>query len=416
MKRNGFIAGAVVIVILVLAALFGWRTYTANAAPINRLQTTPVQRGTLVATVNAAGNVATAQTAALGFQTTGKVAQVNVQVGDTVQKGQVLMILDAMDLNLALKQAQANLVNSQANLDAVQANSGNQKDQLIAAKAAVDKAKSAQQQAQAAYDSIGGSTKSQNLTSGQFYALQQANDDYQSAVANYMTFVGTINNTAIRAAQAQVDGAQVAVNQALNNLAKTQLIAPFDGVVSAVNYNVGDTVSANAAVSLANLSNLQVQVTIAEVDVPRIKVGETAQMTLDALPGRTYNAKVSKLDPVGTVTQGVVNYPVTMTIIDADGAIHPGMTANLNIVVAQRDNVLIVPTRAVHTQGNQKTVTILTQGQTKQVPVTTGLTNDQNVEITNGLAEGDTVVVSQTQTQGGNGRGPGGGLPFGGGR
>ena len=118
-----------------------------------------------------------------------------------------------------------------------------------------------------------------------------------------------------------------------------------------------------------------------------------------------------KIDPVGTITQGVVNYPVIVALDNSDSAIVPGMTANLAVTVDQRDNVLIVPVRAVHTQGNQKVVTVSYKGQTIQVPVTTGLANDQDIEITGGLKEGDMIVLPQTQTQiqGANGRGFGAG-------
>lgn len=77
-------------------------------------------------------------------------------------------------------------------------------------------------------------------------------------------------------------------------------------------------------------------------------------MTLDALSGKTYNAKVTAVAPVGTVTSGVVNYSVTLEITNSDGAIKPGMTATLSVEAARRDNVLLVPLKAVKTVGNQK--------------------------------------------------------------
>jgi multidrug efflux pump subunit AcrA (membrane-fusion protein) len=411
MKRNGIMVSGVVVIILVVAALFGWQTMTANAAATNKnLATATVQRGTLVATVSAAGNVSAPQSAALSFQSTGRVAQVNVQVGDSVKQGQTLMALDTTDLDLALKSAQANVANAQANFDSAKAKDATNADQITAAKATLDKTTAALQQAQAAYDKIGGASNPGIGMTSQSLALQSATDDYKTALSNYNITMSSINDTALRAAQAQLDTAQIAVQQAQDNLAKAQVVAPFDGVVSAVNYNAGDTAGTNAAINLVSLGNLQVQVTIAEVDLPKIQVGQAAQLTLDALPGKTYNAKVIKIDPVGTITQGVVNYPVTVAITDADGSIDPGMTANLNVVVDQRNDVLMVPARAVHTQGNQKFVTVLYKGQSIQEPVTTGLTNDQSIEITNGLQVGDTVVLNQTQTQtGGGGRGPGGG-------
>ncbi len=424
MKRNGIIVIGIVIVVLAIAGIFGWQTLTANAAAsaTSRLQTAQVQRGTIVATVNAAGNVSAPQTAALAFQTSGRVAQVNVQAGDSVKKGQVLMTLDTTDLDLALKTAQASLASAQANLDAAKAKDATNNDQLIAAKATLDKTQSTLQQAQAAYDKIGGASNPQIGMTSQSVTLQQATDDYKAALANYNITASGINNTATRTAQAQYDTAQIAVQQAQANVDKAKLAAPFDGVVSAVNYNVGDAVGTSTngttggAVNIANLSNLQVQVLVAEVDMPKVKVGEDAQLTLDALPGKTYDAKVVKVDPVGTVTQGVVNYPVTVAITSPDQSIDPGMTANLNIVVDQRSDVLTVPVRAVRTQGNQKVVTVLYKDETLQVPVTTGLSNDQSVEVTSGLQQGDTVVLNQTTTQqpgGGRGGFPGGGVFFG---
>ena len=130
MKRNGMIIGGIVIILLMVAGMFGWETLSANAAAENNhVQTTPVQRGTLVATVSAAGNVTAPEQATLTFETTGRVALVNVQAGDAVKKGQVLMSLDTTDLDLALKGAQANLASAQANFDAAKAKSGTNADQ-----------------------------------------------------------------------------------------------------------------------------------------------------------------------------------------------------------------------------------------------------------------------------------------------
>src|SRR5512142_959540 len=229
MKRNGMIIGGIVIILLMVAGIFGWETLSANAAAENnRVQTATVQRGTLVATVSAAGNVTAPQQSALTFQTTGRVAQVNVQAGDAVKKGQVLMMLDTTELDLALKGAQANLASAQANFDAAKAKTGTNADQLLAAKAAVDKAASVVQQAQAAYDRIGGASNPSIGMTSQAVTLQQATSDYNAAVANYKVTASGINDTALRTAQAQVDSAQVAVDQANSNLQKAKVVAPYD--------------------------------------------------------------------------------------------------------------------------------------------------------------------------------------------
>ncbi len=410
MKRNSFVIFLVVVILLAVAGLFGWQRMTASAASTTRPQTVAVQRGSLVATVNAAGNVSTPEEATMAFQSSGRVSKVSVQVGDVVKKGQVLMELDATDQQLALRTAQASLASAQASYDSAKLKAGQNPDQAIAAKAALDKANIALQQAQGAYNSI--SWRGDVSQTSQATTLQQATIDYNTALANYRIALSNLNDTSMRQAQAAVDNAQIAVEQAQRNLDKMKLVAPMDGAISQVNFSLGDTAASSTAVAMVDLSNLQVKVTIAEVDMAKLSVGETAQMTLDALPGKTYTAKVIAISPIGTITQGVVNYPVIVAITDADGAIKPGMTANLAVVVDRRDNVLLLPTRAVKSQGNIKIVTVAYKGQNIQVPVQTGLSNDTSIEVVSGLQEGDQVLLNQTTTSTSGTRGLGGGAFF----
>ncbi len=447
MKRNLLIGGIAAVILVAAVAIFGWKSSTASAATTTSPQTVTVQRGTIVATVNAAGNVSAPGQASIAFQSSGRVAQVAVQIGDTVKQGQLLMQLDTTDLALALKTAQtnlagaqaaydasqvtlqyavktaqANLAGAQANYDGAKITNSQNPNQLIVAKAALDKAVAALQQAQAAYDKIGGASLPGIGMTSQSLALQQASIDYQTALGNYNITAAGINDNALKSAQAALDNAQTAldqaksnldtstrtaqatldnakaaVDQAQRNLDNATIYAPFDGVVSAVNYSAGDSAGSSTAVTVTDLSNLQVKVTVAEVDMAKLKVGDTAQMTLDALPGRTFQAQVLAIGPVGTITSGVVNYPVTVQIAHADNSVKPGMTANLAVTVDQRTDVLLVPSRAIRTQGNQKLATVLADGQTKTVPVKTGLSNDTSVEVTSGLQAGDVVVVNQTQ-------------------
>ena len=205
-------------------------------------------------------------------------------------------------------------------------------------------------------------------------------------------------------AELAVKTAQIALDQAKLNLTGSQLIAPFDGVVAVVSIQVGQQVSSSAeAVTLVNLSQLEAQVNVSETDLPSIKVGQSVQVTFDALTGQTFTGTVTNVALVGTTSSGVVNYPVTIAL-DQPGAsaslseIRPGMSANVSIVVEQRDNILLVPNRAVKTSGKQKTVTVLKDGKSTQVTVTLGLSGDTQSEVTSGLNEGDVVVIQQTTT------------------
>ena len=395
-RRSLTITSIVVIIAALVVILFVPRLTASAASTTANLQTATVQRGTLVATVAAAGNVSAPEEANLAFQTSGRVAKVNVQVGDQVKKGDVLMELDTINLEYALKTAQDNLIIAQANYDSAKLGNSENPDQVTVAKAALDKAAATLQQAQSAYDQVTAAPNVGMLP--QSTALQQASLDYQTALATYTSTVAGINNIPLETAKTKLDSAQIAVQQAQDNLDQAKIVAPYDGHIAAVTYNVGDMASTGAAVTIANVSSLQVAATLSELDVVKIKNGDTAQLTLDALPGKTYTATVSEIDPVGVVTQGVVNYNVLFNINNADNSVKPGMTANLSIDVARVSDALMVPTRAVHVQGNFKTVTVLYKGQEIPVPVQTGLSNDQNIAVTGALQPGDRVVLNQVQT------------------
>jgi RND family efflux transporter MFP subunit len=426
MKRNVLIIGILVVVVAVVALFYSQQQNAAKAATAVRTQTVAVKSGNIVATLAEAGNIAVPSTSSAAFESTtgnaiaGRVAKVDVKVGDKVNAGQVLMELDPSSLQLALQTAQASLSNAQGTLSNAQASLASAKlkqsqnlNSLIIAKTALDDAAVTLQTAQAAYNAIAWRPDA-GLTT-QATTLQTASNAYQSALASYNNTAISLSDTSalqtaennVAQAQTGVAQAQISVTQAQQNLDGAKLVSPITGTVFAVNYNVGD-IASGTAVSIVDLSQIQVKATVAEVDVASIKLGQTAQVTMDALPGKTYTATIAAINPVGTVTSGVVNYGVIANLTDPDSDVLPGMTANLAIVTAQRDNVLLAPLRAIKTQGNQKIATVLYQGQQIVVPVTTGLQNDTQVEITSGLKEGDQVVISATTTVAPGGGGGGG--------
>ena len=458
MKRK-FIVGGIVVLVLAVAGFFVWQRMSAGTATKTTTQTATVRRGALVATVSAAGNVSVVDKATLAFKNSGRVAKVEVAVGDTVKTSQLLMQQETSDLELALKTAQSNLTSAQASyeqtkaslqfslrnaqtglasakssLDATKASAEQNPNSLIVAKATLDKATVTMQKAQADYNQI--AWRGDVGMTSQAATLQSATIEYQSALANYKITAAKINDDSLKQAQATYDKAQVALEEAQKNLdtnlkiaqatldkaqiavdtAKTDLenvslVAPIDGVVSVVNYKKGDfAVGESTAITIVNTDRLQIKVSVAEVDLPKVKLGNTAQVTLDALSGKTYEAKVIAISPVGTVTAGVVNYSVTLEVTKPDSSIRPGMTANLNIVVEQRENTLLVPVRAVQTQGTRKIVKVQKDQTVIPQVVTVGLSNDTFAEITDGLQEGDVVLIGTTTTTS-TGGGPGMGIP-----
>ena len=135
------------------------------------------------------------------------------------------------------------------------------------------------------------------------------------------------------------------------------------------------------------------------------------QITLEALPGVNLRGEVTQISPAGVTQQGVVNFPVTIKLVNPDPAVAPGMTANLSVVVERKENVLLVPNRAIRSQGRVRSVTVMFEGQQINVPVQTGMTDGVNTEVTgDALKEGDQVVLTTTtSTQQGRGAFGGGG-------
>src|SRR5206468_3850775 len=119
----------------------------------------------------------------------------------------------------------------------------------------------------------------------------------------------------------------------------------------------------------------------------------------DALPDRRFTGKVIGIAPSATVTQGVATYTVSVSIEAGDQAVPVGLTANVNVVTAQKDDTIFIPNRAIRRNGRNQAVDVLVDGKTQPRNVTSGLANDTVTEITEGLQEGETVIIPQTTTQ-----------------
>jgi HlyD family secretion protein len=363
-----------------------------------------------------------------------------------------------------LAATQAALASAQASYDAAVKSAAASGTTIDAATASYQKALAALQQAQAAYDKV--ATAPNIGARAESVTLQSATIDYNQAKANYEASLATsgsdakskvasalsqlqqaqanlaklqANDNDLISSKAQVDQAkndldkllagpdaatldiaqqgvtqsEIAVRQAENKLKQAQIVAPFDGTVTAVNVvagQAGPTSGTAGAIALADLDNLEIIVNMAEVDVSKIKEKQVAQITLDALPNANLTGEVTLVAPAGVQTQGVVNYPVTVAVKNPPPDVKTGMTSNVNIITDQRNDVLMVPNRAIRTVARQKMATVLFEGREMQAPVVTGMSGDSQTEIVSGLKEGDVVVIGTTTTAqtGGFGGGPGG--------
>ncbi|MCE7005600.1 HlyD family efflux transporter periplasmic adaptor subunit [Kibdelosporangium philippinense] len=371
--RRAWVINGVLVVALVAA---GWGAYTflwpsSNAATPTGVRSVAATQTDVVETVSAAGNVESSYTGTADFATGGTITQINVKVGDTVTKGQQLAKLDDKQAKLQLAAAKSSLSAARENL----ANAGTTTSQ--------------QGQSQ--------STKS---------------------------------------LQAQVDQAEVSVEQAQEVVNATTLAAPGDGTVTSVNGTVGQKSGSSSGsgssgggvassssssstssgfITITNLAGLQVKANLAEIDVAKVKAGQDATVTLNALPDTPQAAKVSAIDLTATTgSNNVVTYGVTLTLNTPPAQLRPGQSASVAITVARADDVIAIPSAAMRTVGTSHTVNILANGQETSRAIEIGVRSESLVQVTSGLNVGDQVVLpTAPATTGQQERGGGGG--FGGG-
>lgn len=195
----------------------------------------------------------------------------------------------------------------------------------------------------------------------------------------------------ITAAEAQVAAAQAA-------LAQTSIEAPFDGVITLVESKTNDQVEAGTlALRVDDLSHLLVDLEVSEVDINQVQVGQSVELTFDAIFSRTYHGEVIEVAMVGIEEGGIVNFTVTIELLDADEYIKPGMTSAVDIVTTQLDDVVLVPNRSVRVVDGARVVYVLDDATVQTVPVTLGATSDTFSQVVNGLHSGDVVVLNPSQ-------------------
>jgi len=229
--------------------------------------------------------------------------------------------------------------------------------------------------------------------------LQSAQSAVASAKAQVAAKANPPKQTDLDLAAEQVAQSEIALKQVQLDLQNATLLAPFDGVVSAVTPNLGEQVSGGtAAVTLVDPKAIRIDATVDESDVAKLALGQPAAVTFDALPDQRLQGKVISVAPSGTTTQGVVSYLVSVGIDSPSKPLPVGMSASLTIETDRMDGALLVPNRAVHTQGRKRTVDVMVGDKTETRTVQVGASNDQFTQITSGLQEGDQVVVAATST------------------
>jgi RND family efflux transporter MFP subunit len=457
-----------VLVVIIGAAIFTFvkvqQTKAAATAQQPALQTAVARQGNLILRASGTGTLIAANEVNLEFKTSGILTKLNVKLGDQVKAGDLLAQTDDANQQVQLAQAQealneltspsaiataqidvttaqANVINAQAVLNNQQywQNAALVQDQyakLVIAKAALDKA-------QAAYDSANvgqyiNNTGEANLYQA-FYNAQQA---YNTAQFNYSIYSQKPTQRQLNAAQAtldlakakltedqnyvaaltggtvpdnatgsglnQLNQAKLSLQDAQNNLNATKLYASISGTVMAISNKLGETVGSGTFITIADLSQSELQIYMDQNDWSNIKLGYVTNVTFDALPEQVFTGKVTQVSPQLITIQGsaVVEGLVLLDQKQASGAtlkLPLGVSASVDVVAAQANNVILVPVQALHqlSPGNYA-VFVMTGGKPTLRIVTVGLQDSTYAEIKTGLKAGDVVTTGIQATTGGS--------------
>jgi RND family efflux transporter MFP subunit len=200
-------------------------------------------------------------------------------------------------------------------------------------------------------------------------------------------------------AKIKLEQAQLALDEAKQQIEDTKIVAPFDGMVSSVKAVVGGS-SSSASIGLTDAGQYHVDVLVDETEIGQIKAGQQAKITFDALPDVTVTGKVARINPAGTVSNGVVNYKVRVDLDPTTAALRSDMTANVQMILDTHTDVLAVPGTAIRSDsaGGYYVNVVGTDDTVQRVPVTTGYTDGSLTEISGEVQEGQTVYLNEPTT------------------
>jgi HlyD family secretion protein len=393
------------LIVLLLAALGagGWYYFSGSKGEAPQYQTAPIVRGDLIQAVTATGTLNPVLNVQVGSQVSGIIQKLHVDFNSVVKAGEVIAELDPATYLAGVHQAEGELASAEAGLNLARLNAKRQEEltqNKIAAQSELDTARAALLQAEAA----------------------------------------------VKIKTAQLERSRV-------DLGRCKIYAPIDGVVISRSVDVGQTVAASLQApvifTIANdLRNMQINANVAEADVGNIEAGQPVDFTVDAFPNRTFRGKVGQVRNAPITVQNVVTYDTVIAVENEDMKLKPGMTANVSVIVAQRQGILKLPSAALRYRpadaakpaagagggarpqrpaggggsgprrerppGGERTVYVLANGTPQPVPVKVGITDGIFTEMLEGLKETDLLVTGMANPQPAA-AGPSGASPLGGG-
>jgi len=366
-----------------------------------------VSKGTITQLVTENGSVIASSETDVYSPANGVLSQIYVQNGDHVNQGQKLFSVQSTATAQEQAVAYASYLQAQSAVNAANATAYTLQSTMYS-----DWDIYYNLATNSTYQNADGSPNFTNRTLPAFTTVQ---DNWLAAEAAYKN-----QQSVIAQAQAGLTSASLAY-QATQNATVT---APTSGTVANIVGLTGAKVIAEVSSSQANAATTQttitpvlvigntegsaLQTTVSEVDVNKVAIGQQVDITFSAIPNKTYEGKIKQIDTFGTTTQGVVNYNVFITVTNPTTAIRPGMSANLTINTAKKDNVLTVANGAVVPYQNGKAVQVVGKnGKVVFMPVIIGLRGFSRSEVLRGVTPNEKVILGNTQLTNNQSSGPG---------
>jgi multidrug efflux pump subunit AcrA (membrane-fusion protein) len=406
---------AILVIVLLLLWFAGVKVFGQKSST-SQYQTATAETGSIVSTVDESGNVNASSQTEVTSPSNGLVQQIYVKNGDYVTAGQKLFSVKSTATPEEQASAYASYENALASYQ-----SATQSKQAM--EASLEKDRDAILSDQDTLNNFNSNPNVINPSTKQPYTQNEKDEITSAVTSDQEQFAAdqtkyNQEDTQITAANAQLNSASLTYEATQN----ATVTAPISGTVANVAAQPGSAVTAStvtttsnstsfgsssssssssggsSVLAIGNYGKLSILAQVNEVDIPKIKVGQQATVTLDAFPSDTFVGQVESVDSVGTISSGVVTYNVYINLISPPSEIKSGMSSSVAIQTARADNVVTVPSAAVQTSNGASYVRELKNGKVTTVPVTTGISDDTNTEITSGVSAGDVVITGTNST------------------
>lgn len=359
-----------IITVVMLLSLIGFY-FLRQKENVGGFKTVGAEHGEIMQTITASGIINPLSTVIIGTQVSGTVKEIYVDYNSEVKKNQLLALIDPdiFEATVAQKRAALDIAKAQVNV---------QENDIIYYKKTLNRIEK--------LNSAKYSTEKE---------LEAAQRDYDNALAQ------------LRLQKAQVKQAEAALNSAETELRYTNITSPVDGIVISKSVEVGQTVAASFSTpelfSVAeDLTKMEIEASVVEADIAKVKEGQTVHFSVDSFPDEVFLGTVKQVRNEAVTTSNVVTYSVIISIDNSDLKLKPGMTANVEIVTAEKHDALIVPNQALrfymdeNQRYKEKGIWVLQNGVPERITIKEGISDDNHTEIlTDQIKSGDQIIVSR---------------------